>query len=192
MKYNFTSKEYNSDYGMITYIWGPLLWHFLHIISFNYPVNPELYNKEKGFKSGHIQNCYYFFINMLIYILPCGACRDNLKDNLNTLKFKEKKHEILKNRHNFSVFIYDLHEVVNNMLNKKSNLKYKDVRDYYEHFRAYCSKNKIHNGCTKLQHNNKTRVKPKTIIYIVQFEKKIKTTKIHKKCNIKCIHNCSV
>ena len=45
---NFTEKEYNSDYGFITYIWGPLLWHFLHIISFNYPVDPEEYNKKNG------------------------------------------------------------------------------------------------------------------------------------------------
>ena len=89
MKLNFTDKEYNSDYGMITYIWGPLLWHFLHIISFNYPVDPIQYNIKNGFNKGHIQNCYYFFINLLLYILPCGSCRTNLKDNLDALNFKK-------------------------------------------------------------------------------------------------------
>ena len=32
---------------------------------------------------------------------------------------------------------------INKMLNKKSNLTYEEVRDFYEHFRADCSnKNK--------------------------------------------------
>lgn len=185
----FNKKQYNSDYGMITYVWGPLMWHILHIISFNYPVEPEEYNKKNGFKKGFIQNCYYFFISLLLYILPCSACRINLHDNLNKLKFKKDKHKIFKNRHNFSFFIYELHEIVNTMLGKTSNLSYKDIRDFYEHFRAYCSTKKVHNGCTKLQHGNKERVKPKTIIYFVPFEKKIKTTKIHTKCGIKCCHN---
>ncbi len=189
MKLNFTDKEYNSDYGMITYIWGPLLWHFLHIISFNYPVDPIQYNIKNGFNKGHIQNCYYFFINLLLYILPCGSCRTNLKDNLDALNFKKNKHHIFKNRKNFSMFIYNLHETVNKMLEKPSGLSYCDVRDFYEHFRALCTKNKAHNGCTKLQHTGKTRVKPKVIIYFVPYDKNIKTTKIHKKCKIQCIHN---
>ena len=189
MKLNFSEKEYSSDYGFITYIWGPMLWHFLHIISFNYPCNPEEYNHKNGFDKGHIQNCYFFFIKLLIYILPCGGCRTNLIENLKSLNFEKRKHIIFKNRYNFSLFIYNLHETINNMLEKKSNLKYEDVRDFYEHFRAYCSKNKKHNGCTILQHNNKERVKPKTIIYFVPFDKKIKTTKVHKKCRIECVHN---
>lgn len=189
MTLNFTEEQYNSDYGMITYIWGPILWHFLHIISFNYPVKPEEYNKKNGFKSGHIQNTYYFFIILLLYILPCSACRDNLKENLNVLNFKKNKHKIFKNRYEFSLFIYNLHETVNKMLEKKSNLSYDDIRDFYEHFRAYCSTQKKHNGCTTLQHNSKKRIKPKTIIYFVPFNKNINTTKIHKKCNIQCIHS---
>ena len=78
MKLNFTEKEYNSDYGFITYIWGHMLWHFLHIISFNYPVNPENIIRKR-FDKGHIQNCYFFFIKLLIYILPCGGCRTFMK-----------------------------------------------------------------------------------------------------------------
>ena len=52
MKLNFTEKEYNSDYGFITYIWGPMLWHFLHII-FNYPLtlkNIKKMDKKDTFK----------------------------------------------------------------------------------------------------------------------------------------------
>jgi hypothetical protein len=193
--YIFTKKQYNSDYGMITYVWGPVLWHFLHILSFNYPVNPEEYNKKNKYCRGFIQNIYYFFIKILQYILPCKSCRDNLKNNLSVLNFKYGKKDIMKNRESFSKFIYELHEVVNKMLKKdKSNLTYNEVRDFYEHFRAFCTNkdekgNKSHSGCNDLEHNSKNRVKPKVIIYFVPFSKNIKTTKIHQNCGIKCYHN---
>ena len=43
----FTKKDYNSGDGMITSIWGPSMWHYLHTISFNYPVNPTIIDKKK-------------------------------------------------------------------------------------------------------------------------------------------------
>ena len=138
-KYIFTEKQYKSDYGFITYVWGPMLWHFLHILSFNYPVNPNEYNKKHNYCKGFIQNIYYFFIKLLQYILPCKSCRDNLVNNLNFLNFKQNKNQIMKNRKSFSKFVYQLHEVVNKMLNKSSNLTYNEVRDFYEHFRAFCT-----------------------------------------------------
>ena len=85
---------------MITYTWSPLL-YFCIMMSFNYPTSPENYNIEhNNYKSGFIQNAYYLFIR-LQFILPCGACRDNLVNNLNTLKFKENKNKILKDRDHF-------------------------------------------------------------------------------------------
>lgn len=190
MKPVFSKKDYNSDNGMITYVWGPLLWHFLHMMSFNYPTNPEQYNKQKGYQKGFIQNCYYVFVRLLQYVLPCGACRDNLVKNLEILKFKENKKDIFEDRGTFSKFIFDLHETVNEYLEKKSNLKYEDIKDFYEHFRASCPKktDNKHTGCVKLRHGKTLRVKPKVIIYFVPFESDIKTTKIHKKCRIRCVH----
>jgi hypothetical protein len=38
-KYHFSSGD-----GMITAIWGPNMWHYLHTMSFNYPVNPTAEN----------------------------------------------------------------------------------------------------------------------------------------------------
>ena len=162
MKLTFTQKQYESDYGMITYVWGPLLWHFLHIISFNYPVNPTEYNKKNNLIDNQIENSYYYFIFLLQFILPCKSCRDNLKKNLEGLNFFKNKARIMKNRDSFSRFIYNLHESVNKMLNKKSNLSYEEVRDFYEHFRADCSnknKKKTHVGCDKLEHNSDKKSK---------------------------------
>jgi hypothetical protein len=194
MSLTFKEEQYNSDYGMITYIWGPLLWHFLHIISFNYPVDPCEFNIKNNLVEHQVENSYYYFIFLLQFILPCKTCRENLKKNLDSLNFFTHKAKIMKNRASFSRFIYNLHEVINKMLNKQSNLTYERVRDFYEHFRANCSDknkkvNKSHLGCDKLEHNSSTRVKPKTVIYFVPFTKKIKTTKVHKNCKMKCVHN---
>ena len=44
MKYK--KEDYNSNNGMLTTVWGPPLWHFLHLMSFNYPVNPTKKQKR--------------------------------------------------------------------------------------------------------------------------------------------------
>ena len=42
----YNKKEYNSNDGMLTSVWGPSLWHYLHVVSFNYPVNPSKLQNE--------------------------------------------------------------------------------------------------------------------------------------------------
>jgi hypothetical protein len=125
----FTEKDYESGDGMLTSVWGPSMWHFLHTMSFNYPIKPCCSEK---------QNYYNFIIN-LRNILPCGKCRENLCKNFKKLPLK-KIH--MASRATFSRYVYDLHELINNMLNKKSGLSYEDVRERYEHFRARCTKSK--------------------------------------------------
>ena len=126
----FNIDNFNSKDGMLTSVWGPSLWHSLHVISFNYPVHPTKKQKKD----------YKYFITNLRNILPCGHCRDNLSKDLKKYPINMK---VMKNRENFSKYIYDLHERINTLLNKKSGLSYEDVRERYEHFRASCSKKKI-------------------------------------------------
>jgi hypothetical protein len=45
-KHVFTKKDYNSGDGMLTTVWGPPMWHFLHTMSFNYPVEPTPDDKK--------------------------------------------------------------------------------------------------------------------------------------------------
>jgi hypothetical protein len=47
----------------------------------------------------------------------------------------------MENRDTFSKYVYRLHEIVNKMLGKSSNLTYCDVRERYEHFRSRCTLN---------------------------------------------------
>jgi hypothetical protein len=70
--YNSKKISMNSGNGFQTTVWGPLLWNFLHIMSFNYPVNPTYEHKVN----------YRNFILSLVNILPCGKCRENLCKNL--------------------------------------------------------------------------------------------------------------
>ena len=123
----YEEKDYNSNDGMLTTVWGPGIWHYLHTMSFNYPVNPTASDKR------HYRN----FVLELQYVLPCGKCRKNLVKNF-------KKHPLkishMESRETFSRYIYDLHETVNHMLGKKSGLTYDNVRERYEHFRARCAK----------------------------------------------------
>jgi hypothetical protein len=57
----FTKKDFNSGDGMLTTVWGPSMWHFLHTMSFNYPVEPTPDQKRH----------YMDFILNLRNILPC-------------------------------------------------------------------------------------------------------------------------
>lgn len=121
----FTDKELNSNDGMLTTVWGPALWHTLHTMSFNYPVNPTAEQKQH----------YKDFMLSLRNVLPCGACRRNLASNLEKCPLNAYA---LRNRKNFSRWMYRLHEQVNTMLGKKSGLSYEDVAQRYENFRARC------------------------------------------------------
>ena len=74
----FSQDDYNSGDGMLTTIWGPSMWHYLHTMSFNYPVEPTCEDKLR----------YMDFILNLQYVLPCGKCRKNLKKNFKKLPIK--------------------------------------------------------------------------------------------------------
>jgi len=165
----FKKNEYESNDGILTSIWGPSLWHSLHAISFNYPVNPTAQNKKD----------YRDFVLNLQNVLPCGKCRENLKKNFKTLPFTMDK---MKNRETFSRYIYDLHEVVNTMLGKKSGLSYDDVRERYEHFRARCLPDtvpiKTENGCVEPLYG----IKSKCVLKIVPHDEKCETLKVDEKC----------
>ena len=175
----FTKKDYNANDGMISSVWGPPMWHYLHTMSFNYPVEPTAEDKQH----------YRDFILNLRYVLPCKYCRINLKTNLKQLPLTMAE---MKNRETFSRYVYDLHELINKMLHKKSNLSYCDVRERYEHFRSRCTdekpklfqfnKNKTRKkkekGCTEPLYGTKS----KCILNIVPQSERGESLRIDKKC----------
>ncbi len=171
----YSLDEYNSNDGMLTSVWGPGMWHYMHTMSFNYPVKPT--NEDKH----HYRD---FMIN-LKYVLPCGKCRANLRKNFKRLPLTLKH---MQSRETFSKYVYDLHELVNKMLGKSSGLSYADVRERYEHFRARCAQpikaktckrgKKLENGCTEPLYGEKA----KCVLKIVPHDEKCETLQIDSKC----------
>jgi len=197
----FNEKNYNSGDGMLTSVWGPNMWHVLHTISFNYPVNPTEKDKKR----------YMTFVKSLTHVLPCKYCRINLKKNLKSLHLNKS---VMKNRDTFSRWVYKLHNHVNTMLNKKNNVTFEEIRDRYEHFRARCSqdggKRKKIKKSKKLKKQKKVKkvkkvkskkiqrggkekgctsslygVKSMSVINIIPRRKGIKTLKIDPRCKYK-------
>jgi hypothetical protein len=183
-KRTFKKKDYMSGDGMLTSVWGPGLWHYLHTMSFNYPVNPTASDKV------HYRN----FINTLRYVLPCKYCRDNLKKNMIIMPLTN---DALKDRDSFSRYVYRLHEMVNKLLGKKSGLTFCEVRERYENFRSRCTEDnpklidikkslrmnkkktlKKEKGCTEPLYGKKS----KCVIKIVPQDEKCKTLQIDKNC----------
>ena len=192
---NKTKKVYDKDDfasgdGMLTSVWGPSLWHYLHTMSFNYPVKPTRKDKKH----------YRQFVMNLRNVLPCKYCRMNLRKNLKDVPLRDKD---LKNRHAFSLWMYKLHEHINKMLGKKSGLTFEKVRERYEHFRARCTididkktnmikikpvrakktrkKKKKEKGCVEPLYGKKS----KCVIKIVPKDKKVPTFQMDDKCKKK-------
>jgi len=173
----YSNSDYNSNDGMLTTIWGPGMWHYLHTMSFNYPIKPTRMDKLN----------YRNFILGLTYTLPCGKCRVNLCNNFKKLPLNISH---MKNRDTFSRYVFKLHELINDMLNKKSGLTYERVRERYEHFRARCTTNKRKtvkrvrfkknhdSGCTEPLYGTKS----KCILKIVPLNHKCNSLHIDKKC----------
>ena len=178
----YTKKDFKSGDGMLTSVWGPPMWHFLHTMSFNYPVEPSKEQKKH----------YKEFILSLKHVLPCKYCRMNIKNNLKSVPLNDNA---LKNRENFSRWMYKFHEHINSMLNKKSGLTYEEVRERYEHFRARCAEDKKdikrlneeinkkmkEKGCVEPLYGKKS----KCVLTIVTKDKKVKTFKMDKICEKK-------
>ena len=177
-KYVFNDDDYQSGDGMMTSVWGPPLWHVLHTISFNYPINPT--NEQKKY--------YFKFYKNLQNILPCKYCRDNLKNNFSKLPLTLNT---FKNRDTLSKYVYNLHELVNTMLGKESGLTYEDVRDRYEHFRSRCLENPkniktqknnlLEKGCTEPLYG----IKSKCVLNIVPKDNRTHSFKMDPKCLLK-------
>jgi hypothetical protein len=161
----FKKSDLSSGDGMLTTVWGPSIWLFLHTMSFNYPVEPTSEDKIN----------YKNFILSLQNVLPCKYCRINLKKNFKKLPIKLSD---MKNRETFSKYVYNLHELVNDMLGKKSGLSYCDVRERFEHFRARCTidqfieekKTKKEKGCVEPLHGKKSKCITKIVPQDVKTE----------------------
>lgn len=122
----YRASDYNSADGMMTATWGPILWTFLHLMSFNYPTHPTDAQRKD----------YCQFVLYVGKVLPCRHCRDNYERNLREAGFGTA---VFRDRGSFSHFVYRLHAHVNKMLNKETPVSYAEVRNRMERCRARCT-----------------------------------------------------
>lgn len=108
---------------MDTRFWGPSGWKLLHLIAYNYPTNPTLYDKQK----------FGIFYNNLKYVLPCKYCRLSLTSFMEDIPVE--KH--MESKRQLTTWVYKIHNKVNEKLRgqgllKESDPPLKEVDKIYE------------------------------------------------------------
>lgn len=135
----------NDEFGLITKIWGPHLWKSLHCISFGYPKRPTPDQK----------NGYKLFFESLAYVLPCQYCRDSysyfIKSEPTILT-----DSVFDNRDNLTMWVYKLHQRVNQKLDVDYGVSFDQVAKKYESFRIKCSAKTLDPSQCVLSKNDKS------------------------------------
>ncbi len=122
----------NVDNGLMTRLWGPSGWLFLHCVTFGYPFKIDPTNPEHLEK----QNDYYRFFYYLGKVLPCKYCRNSYMDffaNYSPMKY-------LSSREEFTKWLYDIHNMVNDKLGVPlcERPTFEEIKERYQSFRASC------------------------------------------------------
>ena len=128
---NNNNNNDNDDNDMITKIWGPGAWVFLHSISFTYPKNPTKNDKEN----------YKKYFESLSEVLPCFYCRESYKKLITEGKTKLDDN-VFQNRDSLTKWLYYIHEGVNEKLNVDYNVSYDDVVKRYKSYSTSCAHHK--------------------------------------------------
>ena len=126
---------------MQTSAWGSNYWLSLHTTSFNYPVNPDEYDSKNEEPIGSTRQKYKQFFISVGETLPCKYCRISYRE------FIKENPIRLDSRDDLTLWLYEIHNMVNNKLGKNS-IPFEQVKEKYEGFRADCSA-KVAKGCVK-------------------------------------------
>ena len=125
-------KDPNVDNGMMTKVWGPAGWLFLHCVTFGYPyaINPD--NETHKPKPEEYYNFFYY----LGKVMPCKYCRESYQQFF-------KEHDLSKSlntRQDLVKWLFDIHNKVNNKLGVPAcNIPtFDEMVKEYESYRAKC------------------------------------------------------
>ena len=131
---NEDKEDNNRDNGMITKVWGPPGWLFLHCITFGFPFkidpsNPEHIQKQKDYRD---------FFTLIGRVFPCKYCRDSYQLFIKDLPIENS----LDSRESLTRWLYDVHNKVNEKLDVPDcNIpSFESIKKRYEEYRAKCKK----------------------------------------------------
>jgi FAD-linked sulfhydryl oxidase len=105
--------------GLNSNAWGNGGWVFLHSITLTYPNDPTE-NDKKMYKN---------FFESLGYLLPCNECSNHYN---NYIKSNPINSNVLKDKLSLSIWLYNVHNNVNDILNKKQIGFHQFIDEYYQ------------------------------------------------------------
>jgi hypothetical protein len=119
----------NLNNGMMTKVWGPAGWLFLHSVSFGYPLKIDNSNSSKKIE-------YKVFFESIGDILPCKYCRESYNKYIQEIPIDDH----LNSRDELVKWLYLIHNKVNNKLNvpECDIPTLEEVKEKYEKYRAKC------------------------------------------------------
>jgi hypothetical protein len=97
--------------------WGKHTWLYLHTLTFNYPLNPTIEDKQR----------YYTHFKNLGDMLPCPSCAESYKIYFKYIPINEYLDDI----YGITFWLYIIHYLVNKKLSKKNISFYNVVKMYY-------------------------------------------------------------
>ena len=120
------------DNGMMTKVWGPAGWVFLHSIVMGYPTTIDSKNKEHRKRKKETKR----FFETLGFVLPCKYCRESYNKFIKEMPITPH----LNSRKSISMWLYKIHNKVNNKLGvpKCDVPTFQQVTKRYETYRAKC------------------------------------------------------
>ena len=146
-----------SNYGMMTKIWGPPGWLFLHNVTMGYPNIIDNNNPSHITKKENME----LFFTSLGHVLPCELCCKSYQDFIQELPLTDV---VLSSRKNLAKWFYDIHNKVNDKLDVDMSEipSFEVFYNRYEMYRAKCGGSKAR-GCVKSSDN----IKKQSVIKIV-------------------------
>jgi hypothetical protein len=127
-------EDANRDNGMITKVWGPPGWLFLHCITFGYPFKIDTTNPEHMQK----QRDYRDFFTLIGKVFPCKYCRDSYQNFIKETPIEPH----LGSRDALCRWFYTIHNKVNEKLDVPAAdiPTFETIQKRYEDYRAKCKK----------------------------------------------------
>ena len=130
--------------------WGPPLWNSLHIITFDYPIEPRDVDKQN----------YQIFFHSLKNILPCEQCRQHYAKMIEeTLPIEAA----LKSRDSLTRWLVNVHNLVNKRLGKPI-VSYDSVKEKYEALSGKCAASVCTSSDLKCK---KSQQKTNNMLYLI-------------------------
>ena len=129
--------------GMMTKVWGPPGWFFLHTVAQGYPVNPTQFDADNDQVPGTTAARYRATFEGLGHVLPCKYCRLSYNQYIGELPMTPA---VMADRNSLTRWLWEIH----NKVNRKLGIEGPDVatvRRRYERYRAKCKKG-VQTGCT--------------------------------------------